>query len=213
MPQHRPNSPSPPGPGPPTSPPGYISRLPPPVEESQVLPVLRALQGAAKPVIYYGGGCLDAQAELREFAARTGIPLASTFMGLGVVPSTDPNVRIVLMGRGGVHGGAREAKKGGLRIGVGGRMNWAGRQRVGEGACLPPELALWRKGSTVVGASSGDRVERKPAVGGLSRSQEAHNTRVVVWGVGRGGPLCRSCQRGRKGIWWVLDVARSEDKR
>eukprot|EP00198_Chlamydomonas_reinhardtii_P005832 XP_001695168.1 acetolactate synthase, large subunit [Chlamydomonas reinhardtii] len=70
---------------------GYISRLPPPVEESQVLPVLRALQGAAKPVIYYGGGCLDAQAELREFAARTGIPLASTFMGLGVVPSTDPN--------------------------------------------------------------------------------------------------------------------------
>ncbi|KAG2450930.1 hypothetical protein HYH02_004203 [Chlamydomonas schloesseri] len=70
---------------------GYISRLPPPVEESQMLPVLRALQGAQKPVIYYGGGCLDAQAELREFAARTGIPLTSTFMGLGVVPATDPN--------------------------------------------------------------------------------------------------------------------------
>ncbi|KAG2422753.1 hypothetical protein HXX76_015773 [Chlamydomonas incerta] len=79
---------------------GYISRLPPPVEEAAMLPVLRALQGAAKPVIYYGGGCLDAQPELREFAARTGIPLTSTFMGLGVVPSTDPNHQQML----GMHG-------------------------------------------------------------------------------------------------------------
>ncbi|EFJ51706.1 hypothetical protein VOLCADRAFT_73117 [Volvox carteri f. nagariensis] len=70
---------------------GYISRLPPPVEESQMIPVLRAIQSASKPVIYYGGGCLDARDELREFAARTGIPLASTFMGLGVVPAEDPN--------------------------------------------------------------------------------------------------------------------------
>ncbi|GIL77942.1 hypothetical protein Vretimale_6526 [Volvox reticuliferus] len=70
---------------------GYISRLPPPVEESQMIPVLHAIQSASKPVIYYGGGCLDSRDELREFAARTGIPLASTFMGLGVVPAENPN--------------------------------------------------------------------------------------------------------------------------
>lgn len=52
-------------------------------------------QAASKPVIYYGGGCLDSRDELREFAKRTGMPLASTFMGLGVVPSDDPQVRAV----------------------------------------------------------------------------------------------------------------------
>ncbi|GFR51146.1 hypothetical protein Agub_g13501 [Astrephomene gubernaculifera] len=70
---------------------GYISRLPPPVEESQMVPVLRAIQAASKPVIYYGGGCLDAAEELRELAERTGIPLTSTFMGIGIVPVEHPN--------------------------------------------------------------------------------------------------------------------------
>lgn len=76
------------------SPSGYISRLPPPVDAADVEPVLRALQSAQRPVIYYGGGCLDARDELREFAERTGIPLASTFMGLGVVPADHPNVSV-----------------------------------------------------------------------------------------------------------------------
>lgn len=58
-----------------------------------MVPVLRALQSASKPVIYYGGGCLDARDELREFAARTGIPMTTTFMGIGVVPTQHPNVR------------------------------------------------------------------------------------------------------------------------
>ncbi|KAG2486261.1 hypothetical protein HYH03_015085 [Edaphochlamys debaryana] len=70
---------------------GYMSRLPPPLEKSALVPVLRAIQGASRPVIYYGGGCLDARDELREFARRTGAPLASTFMGLGVVPNQDQN--------------------------------------------------------------------------------------------------------------------------
>ncbi len=80
----------------PLFPPGYISRLPPPVDAADVEPVLRALQSAQRPVIYYGGGCLDARDELREFAERTGIPLASTFMGLGVVPADHPNVSVFL---------------------------------------------------------------------------------------------------------------------
>jgi glyoxylate carboligase len=47
-------------------------------------------QGAKKPVIYLGGGCLDASEEVREFVAHTRIPVASTLMGLGVYPSDDP---------------------------------------------------------------------------------------------------------------------------
>ncbi len=41
---------------------------------------------ARKPVLYVGGGCLDASAELREFVQRTGVPVAATLMGLGAFP-------------------------------------------------------------------------------------------------------------------------------
>ena len=44
---------------------------------------------ARKPVLYVGGGCLDASPELREFVQKTGIPVASTFMGLGAFPDND----------------------------------------------------------------------------------------------------------------------------
>jgi acetolactate synthase-1/2/3 large subunit len=41
-------------------------------------------------VVYLGGGTLDAAPEVREFVKRTGIPVASTLMGLGTYPATDP---------------------------------------------------------------------------------------------------------------------------
>ena len=44
---------------------------------------------ARKPVLYVGGGCLDSSKELREFVAKTGIPVASTLMGLGAFPDSD----------------------------------------------------------------------------------------------------------------------------
>ena len=40
-------------------------------------------------MLYVGGGCLEASQELREFVDRTGIPVASTLMGLGVFPDSD----------------------------------------------------------------------------------------------------------------------------
>eukprot|EP00877_Chromochloris_zofingiensis_P001540 jgi/Chrzof1/11387/Cz05g34270.t1 len=69
---------------------GYMGRLPPPPEPAQLNNVLKALKGAKKPVIYLGGGCLDASEEVREFVSKTGLPVASTLMGLGVYPGSDP---------------------------------------------------------------------------------------------------------------------------
>lgn len=43
---------------------------------------------AERPVLYVGGGCLDAAPELRSFVERTGIPVASTLMGLGTFPES-----------------------------------------------------------------------------------------------------------------------------
>ena len=52
-----------------------------------------ALAGAAKkPVIYAGGGIISAgaEAELRAFARKANIAVATTLMGVGAFPETDP---------------------------------------------------------------------------------------------------------------------------
>ena len=51
--------------------------------------VLAAIRASARPIIYCGGGVIasDAAEELREFAAKTGIPVAMTVHGLGSIPS------------------------------------------------------------------------------------------------------------------------------
>ncbi len=67
--------------------PGY--RLPPPPTARKIDDVLAALQTSRKPIIYCGGGVVASNAaeELREFAAKTGIPVAMTVHGLGSMPS------------------------------------------------------------------------------------------------------------------------------
>jgi acetolactate synthase-1/2/3 large subunit len=44
------------------------------------------IKNAKKPVIYSGGGCLDASDELTQFAKAAGIPICSTLMGLCAFP-------------------------------------------------------------------------------------------------------------------------------
>jgi acetolactate synthase-1/2/3 large subunit len=67
--------------------PGY--RLPPPPAPEKIGEALAAIRAARKPIIYCGGGVIAANAadELREFAAKTGIPVAMTLQGLGSIPN------------------------------------------------------------------------------------------------------------------------------
>ncbi len=67
--------------------PGY--RLPGPPSASKVAEVLAAIRDSRRPIIYCGGGVVssDASEEIREFAAKTGIPVAMTVHGLGAIPS------------------------------------------------------------------------------------------------------------------------------
>lgn len=69
---------------------GYMGRLPPPPTPKDLAPVLQALREAKQPVLYVGGGCLDASKELREFVRLTQIPVAQTLMGLGTYDATAP---------------------------------------------------------------------------------------------------------------------------
>jgi acetolactate synthase-1/2/3 large subunit len=54
--------------------------------------VLALIAGAQRPVIYAGGGIVSAEAsaELRAFATRANIPVATTLMGVGIFPETNP---------------------------------------------------------------------------------------------------------------------------
>jgi acetolactate synthase-1/2/3 large subunit len=54
--------------------------------------VLALVADAKKPVIYAGGGIVSANAhlELRAFAERTHIAVATTLMGVGIFPETNP---------------------------------------------------------------------------------------------------------------------------
>jgi acetolactate synthase-1/2/3 large subunit len=60
--------------------------------DDQLKRVLGLISEAKRPVIYAGGGIISADAhhELRAFAEKTNIPVATTLMGVGGFPETHP---------------------------------------------------------------------------------------------------------------------------
>lgn len=58
----------------------------------QIKKVIRELEKAKKPIICAGGGVLlsEAQSELRSFVEKHQIPVVSTMMGIGVMPTNHP---------------------------------------------------------------------------------------------------------------------------
>ncbi len=62
----------------------------------------KLIEAAKKPLLYVGGGVemADASQTLRDFVARTGIPVVSTLKGLGTIPTTDD----LFLGMLGMHG-------------------------------------------------------------------------------------------------------------
>ncbi len=70
--------------------PGY-NPVRPPVAAEKVNQVAAAIRRARRPVIYAGGGIIISGAadKLRELAEKTGIPVTTTVMGLGIYPGDD----------------------------------------------------------------------------------------------------------------------------
>ena len=70
--------------------PGY--RPLPKAEDAALQKMLDLIASAKQPMIYCGGGIVsgDASAELLEFVERTGIPVATTLMGVGGFPEDHP---------------------------------------------------------------------------------------------------------------------------
>ena len=70
--------------------PGYPED--PKAGDEELLEVLKLIQKAERPVLYTGGGIISSEASnhLRKFVELTGVPQASTLMGLGALPANDP---------------------------------------------------------------------------------------------------------------------------
>ncbi|KAK7327906.1 hypothetical protein VNO77_21999 [Canavalia gladiata] len=79
---------------------GYMTRLPKSPSEAHLELIVRFLLESKKPVLYVGGGCLNSSEELRRFVELTGVPVASTLMGLGAYPVAGENSLQML----GMHG-------------------------------------------------------------------------------------------------------------
>ncbi len=60
--------------------------------DEQLKEVLALIADAKKPVLYAGGGIIssDAHADLKAFAEKTNVPVATTLMGLGGFPESHP---------------------------------------------------------------------------------------------------------------------------
>ncbi len=84
--------------------PGYKITKRPNAKPEQIRQVAAAIKLAKRPVIYCGGGVINADAakELRELAERTGIPVTMTVMGLGLFPGDSEQSLDML----GMHGSA-----------------------------------------------------------------------------------------------------------
>jgi acetolactate synthase-1/2/3 large subunit len=69
----------------------YISTVHHATDE-QLKQILPLIAGAKKPVLYVGGGIISAEAhaELKVFAEKTNIPVATTLMGVGAFPESHP---------------------------------------------------------------------------------------------------------------------------
>ncbi|MSS71821.1 MAG: acetolactate synthase large subunit [Candidatus Latescibacteria bacterium] len=65
---------------------------PPCFEGAQVARMVRMIREAERPILYVGGGIIasDASEALRRFAQKAGIPVTTTLMGLGTLPSDHP---------------------------------------------------------------------------------------------------------------------------
>jgi len=82
--------------------PSYRPRTEP--DASQIAKAIALLKGAKRPIIYAGGGVINAGPEasalLTQFAHITGFPITNTLMGLGSYPASDPQ----FLGMLGMHG-------------------------------------------------------------------------------------------------------------
>jgi acetolactate synthase-1/2/3 large subunit len=90
----------------------------------QIKKAAKLIETSKRPVIYAGGGVIisDASKELRDFVKKTGIPITTTLLGLGIYPETDP-LSLEMLGMHGTYYANHAVHNSDLLIAVGARFD------------------------------------------------------------------------------------------
>ena len=82
------------------------------------------IKGSKKPVLYVGGGAIisGAEKEIREFVEKTGIPITTTILGLGIFPENHVS-SLRMLGMHGTHYANYAVQNSDVLIGVGARFD------------------------------------------------------------------------------------------
>jgi acetolactate synthase-1/2/3 large subunit len=91
---------------------------------NQIQKACRLIAEAKRPVIYAGGGVIisGASKELRDFVKKTGIPVTTTLLGLGVYPETD-ELSLEMLGMHGTYYANQAVHHSDLLIAIGARFD------------------------------------------------------------------------------------------
>lgn len=90
----------------------------------QIKKACKLIEQAKRPVVYAGGGVVISNAfeELREFIKKTGIPITTTLLGLGIYPETDP-LSLEMLGMHGTYYANHAVHESDLLIAIGARFD------------------------------------------------------------------------------------------
>lgn len=97
-----------------------------PIEDQreEIKRAAEAIMKAKKPVLYVGGGAVvsGAQKEIFDFVEKTGIPITTTVLGLGIFPETHP-LSLRMLGMHGTHYANYSVQGSDVLIAVGARFD------------------------------------------------------------------------------------------
>ncbi len=96
----------------------------PPLDHQALDRAAELIKNSKRPVLYVGGGAVGAGAsrELMEFVEKTGIPVTTTVLGLGVFPETHP-LSLRMLGMHGTHYANYSVQNSDVLIAVGARFD------------------------------------------------------------------------------------------
>ncbi len=94
------------------------------VQKEQIKKAAEAINSAKRPVLYVGGGAVvsGADKEIVEFVDKTGIPITTTVLGLGIFPETHPS-SLRMLGMHGTHYANYSVQNSDVLIAVGARFD------------------------------------------------------------------------------------------
>jgi acetolactate synthase-1/2/3 large subunit len=103
---------------------GYAPEREPEDCEAQIGKAAELILAAKKPCLYAGGGVLasNAEQEVREFVKKTGIPITTTLLGLGIFPESHES-SLRMLGMHGAHSANYSIQNCDVLIAVGARFD------------------------------------------------------------------------------------------